>query len=327
MARAHRFLLLTVGALLALTELTLPAHSGDEHAATWWGFVLLGRFHVLVVHFPIALIVLIGLIEAWRWWRRDQTPNSLLLPLSILTALSAVIAAGMGWLQASSMAMAGAEADLLQVHRWTGTITAVVAVVMALTRWHLERASTTPLAIMHRSAVATGVILVAITGHVGGLLVHGDDYLSSALPGMPTKAAIERPPTATPMPHADATPAGDHRGHEAGRAGEPASPPIEFARDVAPVLSVCLECHGPAKQQADLRVDTRKTLVSGGESGPAIILGRGDDSLLVQRLRGQGGNPRMPKKKEPIPEATIRTIVRWIDEGAPWPDGEQVRVP
>lgn len=327
MARANRLLLLTVAALLALTELPLLAHSGDEHAATWWGFVLLGRFHVLVVHFPIALIVLIGLIEAWRWWRRDQTPNSLLLPLSILTALSAVIAAGMGWLLASSMAMAGAEADLLQVHRWTGTITAAVAVIMAFTRWRLERASTTRLTIMHRSGVAIGVILVAITGHVGGLLVHGDDYLSSALPWMQTKAAIERPLAATPIAHADAMPAGDHRSLEAGRAGELTSTPIEFVRDVAPVLSVCFECHGPTKQQADLRVDTRKALLLGGESGPAIILGRGDDSLLVQRLRGQGGDPRMPKKKEPIPEVTITMIVRWIDEGAPWPDGVQVRAP
>jgi uncharacterized membrane protein len=306
MTRANRLLPLCVGTLLILAELPLLAHAGDEHAATWWGFVLLGRLHVLVVHFPIALIVLIGLIEVWRWWRRDQTPNALLLPLSILTACSAVIAAGMGWLQASSMAMAGAGADLLQVHRWTGTTTAAVAVLMAFTRWRLERAASPRLMTMHRSGVAVGVILVAVTGHVGGLLVHGDNYLSSAMPwarAQPTSSPTSPTPT-------------DHENR------------VVFVRDILPVLSAsCLECHGPAKQQADLRVDSRAALLSGGETGPAIILGRGDDSLLVQRLRGQGGEPRMPKKKEPIPDATIAVIVRWIDEGALWPDGVQMRAP
>lgn len=324
MPRATNLWLPTAGMLLVVSELPLVAHGGEDHGTTWWGWVLLGRFHVLVVHFPIALIILIGLIEAWRWWQRDESHNALLLPLSLLTAVSAVIAAGMGWLQAASMAPAGTAAELLLIHRWTGTVTAGVAVVIAMTRWRLERAPSTRFTMVHRGGVAVGVSLVAITGHVGGLLVHGEDYLSSALPWARAQAPTEHPMSATLKPY-DAMPADGHRGP----VGEPdgARTTIEFVRDIAPVLSVCLECHGPAKQQGDLRVDSRKALLSGGVTGPAIIPGRGNDSLLVQRLRGEGGDPRMPKKKEPIPEAIIRTIVRWIDEGAEWPDGIQVLAP
>jgi mono/diheme cytochrome c family protein len=89
----------------------------------------------------------------------------------------------------------------------------------------------------------------------------------------------------------------------------------------------CLECHGPTKQKGDLRIDSRAALLTGGASGPAITPGRGDDSLLIQRLRGLGGDPRMPKKKDPLSDATISQIAQWIDDGAPWPDSVRIAAP
>lgn len=325
----RRVFTIVVALILLTASLPLSAHGGEEHGGLWWGLVLLGRLHVLTVHFPIALIVVIGLIEAWRWWRRDPAPNSLLMPLTLLTAALSVVVVSMGWLQASTMAVEGAQAELLAVHRWTGTITALVAVGMAITRWRLDHQGTTGRLVAHRLVVIVGVVLVSIAGHFGGLLVHGVDYLSSALPGSTTTPASS-PASGHAMAREASSATPESPGTSPSREPAPTGGQSaeRFATAIAPMLGVtCLECHGPTKQKGDLRIDSRAALLTGGASGPAITPGRGDDSLLIQRLRGLGGDPRMPKKKDPLSDATISQIAQWIDDGAPWPDSVRIAAP
>src|SRR5436305_12919574 len=67
---------------------------------------------------------------------------------------------------------------------------------------------------------------------------------------------------------------------------EPAS---FFEKEVRPLLvSSCQRCHGPKKQKGDLRLDSRAAVLKGGASGPAVVAGKPDQSLLVRAVRHQG---------------------------------------
>ena len=60
---------------------------------------------------------------------------------------------------------------------------------------------------------------------------------------------------------------------------------IDYQRDVKPILhSRCYACHGALKQEAGLRLDSGRAIREGGESGPAIVVGKAAASLIVQRV-------------------------------------------
>lgn len=93
---------------------------------------------------------------------------------------------------------------------------------------------------------------------------------------------------------------------------------VSFAADVAPLLVAnCNGCHIDAMQtRGGLRLDTFAQMLRGGDTGEVIVPGKGEESLLVQKLRGAVGN-RMPAGGRPaLPEEAIKLISTWIDEGA-----------
>lgn len=93
---------------------------------------------------------------------------------------------------------------------------------------------------------------------------------------------------------------------------------VSFAADVAPLLvDNCNGCHIDAMQvRGGLRMDSFAQLLRGGDSGAVIVPGKGEQSLLVQKLRGAVGE-RMPAGGRPaLSEDAIRLISTWIDEGA-----------
>ncbi|MBK8092996.1 MAG: DUF1553 domain-containing protein [Verrucomicrobiaceae bacterium] len=94
----------------------------------------------------------------------------------------------------------------------------------------------------------------------------------------------------------------------------------DFDREIRPLLQErCVECHGPEKQKADLRLDARIHAFKGGESGPAIIAGKTSASPLFKHITATG-DERMPPKGEPLTADQIAKIKAWIDSGAIWPE-------
>src|SRR5262245_62952340 len=73
---------------------------------------------------------------------------------------------------------------------------------------------------------------------------------------------------------------------------------VDYTRDVKPLLvKHCAGCHGPDKQRSGLRLDTAAAAREGGESGPAVVPGKSQDSPLVKALRGQGDFKQMPPEE------------------------------
>lgn len=98
-----------------------------------------------------------------------------------------------------------------------------------------------------------------------------------------------------------------------------------FETKVRPLLAQeCYACHTKAKV-AGLRLDSREDMLKGGVSGPAIVAGNPDASLLVKALRHQG-DLQMPKGRK-LKSEQIEAVVQWVRLGAPWPEAKVAKAP
>ena len=93
-----------------------------------------------------------------------------------------------------------------------------------------------------------------------------------------------------------------------------------FESSVRPVLvNRCLKCHGPQKSEAGLRLDDLSRARQGGDSGPAILPGQPEKSLLVKAVRRHDGLEMPPDDK--LDDQEVFALIRWIEDGAVWPPG------
>lgn len=96
--------------------------------------------------------------------------------------------------------------------------------------------------------------------------------------------------------------------------------PVDFVKDVAPIFeSACMQCHANGTFKADLSIESRDKLLEGGGSSPAIVVGDGAGSLLVQLVSGVDPERIMPEKGKRLTDEQIGVLRAWIDRGAAWP--------
>jgi mono/diheme cytochrome c family protein len=100
-----------------------------------------------------------------------------------------------------------------------------------------------------------------------------------------------------------------------------AQSPVElFETRVRPVLAgKCADCHARVRR-GGLRLDSRENVLRGGQSGPAIVPGDPDASLLIQVVRHEVEGLEMPQDAPALAAAEIEGLAEWIRMGAPWPD-------
>ena len=97
-----------------------------------------------------------------------------------------------------------------------------------------------------------------------------------------------------------------------------------FEKRVRPVLhDHCVECHNAEKEKGGLRMDSRELLLKGGDSGPAIVVGKPDESLLLKAVRHLDKDLKMPPAKTgpKLPDVAIADLAEWVKAGAFWPQG------
>jgi hypothetical protein len=111
------------------------------------------------------------------------------------------------------------------------------------------------------------------------------------------------------------------------RAGDGASDQAQAAREqffeqsVRPLLAEnCYSCHADQKQKGGLRLDSLASILKGGESGPAVVPGKPEESLLVDAINYAG--PEMPPTGKLAPEK-VSVLTRWVSLGAPWPSRDR----
>src|SRR5215208_2996496 len=90
-----------------------------------------------------------------------------------------------------------------------------------------------------------------------------------------------------------------------------------FESRVRPVLAAnCYDCHAD-ERMGGLRLDAREAMLKGGRSGPALVPGDPDESLIIKAVRQSSEKLKMPKGGRLRPEE-IEALTAWVRAGAPW---------
>lgn len=277
---------------------------------------LVGRLHFPLLHFPIALLFGVALLE-FVWRRGDQIQRrAFVAPLLQTAALSAVVTVVAGLALASGESFDGPQADTFALHRGLGIGTAILAVVLvALQKLGIGA---------YRPLLAVAVVAVAVVGHMGGELVHGAGYLTRTTSPAATSST-------TGIAHDDDRPRRASDGDEGDEGNDvrerwPEGPLIEkpdYVTHIKPIFDrSCVKCHGPEKRKSGLRLDQKRFAMKGGESGPiAIVPGDAKKSLVFSSCAmAPDEDGVMPPRGKLLALSEIETLKRWIDQGAVWPD-------
>src|SRR5947208_7545241 len=102
----------------------------------------------------------------------------------------------------------------------------------------------------------------------------------------------------------------------------PAARKIDFAKEIKPIFEAsCIKCHGRGRTKGDLSIESRDTLLKGGESGRAIVPGKSEESRVIELVAGLDPDSVMPQKGKRLTPEQIGLLRAWIDQGAPWDAG------
>ena len=251
-----------------------------------------GRFHPFVVHLPIGMLLL-AVIFAWLAGGERYRNLRPAVPVSLLLGfVGAGLASLTGWLLSQSGEYA---AGPLNTHKWMGVALTVVA---AMAWWVSRRTHTSGRLQKIMPLVLLGLVL--LTGHLGGNLTHGSEYLVEHLPVALGGAGREEPLSFKTIVDIDEA--------------------LVYEDMVAPVLAArCYSCHGPEKQKGRLRLDDPEAMSQGGKSGvAAVVAGRPEESELLRRLQLPRSDKKHmpPKEKAQLSDSEIALLSWWIETGA-----------
>jgi len=245
----------------------------------------LGRFHPLLVHLPIGLILLLPLLEFLGVKRPAMREAAgFVLQIALATCILTVI---FGVL----LAYASGEIGTTVTRHMRGGILLAIELSLCL----MVRSS---LLAAQRSRVyfgLLGVVLITLTwtAHEGGSLTHGSDYLTRYMPS--TLRRFIAPSAVASHPNSF------------------------FARHIYTVLDTkCVACHGTNKEQGGLQLDSYESLMAGGKDGVVIVPRNPDGSLLLKKVTLPPTDPHfMPAEgRAPLTPDEIARIRAWILAGA-----------
>lgn len=246
------------------------------------GFLkVFGRMHPLLLHFPIVLIIMAGLLE---WFRKfitmqEETGRKIVRMVLFPGAFTAALTVVCGLILSKEEGYAG---EALTWHKWTGV---GVSLLAALLLWYYESGRLkTP---VMRSGIIIMFLILLTAGHLGASLTHGEHFLLEPLfgtrdrPADPEKALV-------------------------------------FNDLVRPVLEEkCFSCHNPDKAKGRLVLTDTVRIQEGGESGPLFMAGNPDESLLIERLLldVEHEDHMPPKGKPQLSEEELGILTAWVASG------------
>jgi len=183
------------------------------------------------------------------------------------------------------------DESTVNLHQWMGISVAVVSIITyflykkrSLRKWQLPLASLL-------------VLLIFITGHLGGSLTHGSDYLTQPFENLfsnDSTAVIKRKPIAN------------------------VQEVFVYSDVIQPIFQAkCYLCHSKIKQKGKFRLDDSVSMIKGGKDGVVIIPNKSGESELIKRimLPTEDEHHMAPKEKSQLTENEIALLKWWIDNG------------
>ena len=286
--RQFRLGLIVLAPILVVTALVAFFPPDGNERAEWTQFI--GRFHPLVIHFPIALFLLVPILElAGRSAQFSYLRSSASFVLGLAT-VAATAASLLGWCLGRTGGYSGA---LITQHMWGGILLTLICWLC----WLLRAEQPGP-GLTYVIALVLGVGLVSFTGYRGGQLSLGKNHLTEHMPAeLRHVLGVEN----TSLPPA-----------------ELADPNTFYGARIQPILAArCVNCHSADKHKGDLRLDSYRGLARGGKNGPAVLAGNLSGSDLFRRITLPANHDDfMPKGKAPLSADQVKVIELWIGAGA-----------
>lgn len=263
--------------------------------------IFLGRFHPLVVHLPIGLLLIAFVLEILSRRKKYEAFKESVSFILLMGAISAVLSVILGLMLAQG---GGYNETTLGLHKWMGIGVAVFSVLSWLikTRPGLLNGALNK---AYLPLFAISSLMLLLGGHFGGSLTHGSDYLVQYAP------PIVRTMAGLPA----------EREEEELKPIENIAEAKVFADIIHPMVKArCQSCHNEDKMKGDLRLDTQEMWLEGGEDGPLFVAGKSDESEIYKRITlPEDHDDHMPPDgKRPLTKDQIEMIRWWIDSGAPF---------
>lgn len=251
-------------------------------------FVLfLGRFHPLVVHLPIGFLFFAFVLEVFSRWKKNPA-LTVAIPLALfLGAISGALACVLGYMLSLS---GDYESSALNTHFWLGIATTAIAFMAWLIRIEKVKIVNLDRLRPNISALTLLVVLLSLTGHYGGNLTHGSDFLTKYAPFGKEEMELM---SVTNIDDAEV-----------------------FGHLVAPILqNKCASCHNETKKKGGLSFADSLSIFEGGYHGSALVPGNALSSQMIKRvlLEPQHEDFMPPEGKTPLTDEEVAIITYWID--------------
>ena len=257
-------------------------------------FDLVGRFHPLVVHLPIGFLLL-GLMML-VFDHKENKHHNIICFAFFWGTFSTLVAMLTGTVQYTRE---GYLWEDIKGHLIMGVLTFIFSFMMYLKLkeyFFFQRIS-------YRFLGYALVVILLVTGHLGGNLTHGKDYLTAPLPEdfkealglqVPSRNLVLLSETHQDLPL--------------------------YSGVIQPILDQkCVSCHNPKKTKGELLLHNFKGIMTGGEEGPIISIVNPEESEMLRRIHlTRDENKHMPPKaKIQLSKAEIKLIEQWISKGTP----------
>ena len=252
--------------------------------------LFIGRFHPIIVHFPIGFLFFAFILEAVSRLKKYSHISDA-IPLALLAgAISAFVACIMGYMLSQS---GDYEKSTLDTHFWFGIATTALAFLAWLIRTEIIRIQSLAGLKPNISVLLLVILVLGITGHYGGNLTHGSDYLLKYAPfGNDEKIPLVAVTNVK----------------EAGVYDYLVSPIFE---------TKCISCHNKSKKKGGLSLQDSVAIKKGGENGAAIAAGDVNKSELMRRVMLDPHHEDFmpPEGKTPLTDEEMAILNYWIDKG------------
>lgn len=248
-----------------------------------------GHFHPLLVHLPIGILFVALLLQ---WLNRNNQFEALApaIPIILLAGCFMAFASCItGYFLSISDDY---DKSLVSWHMWM----AIAVTLVSLVLYAKEK---NPAFAINKKILSAGLfLLLMVTGHLGGSLTHGSDYLSRPLQEIFSSDTLAN---ALIKPIANVQEA------------------VAYTDIISPILKTrCYSCHNANKQKGGLRMDEISLLMKGGKDGKVIEPGKADESEIIKRLLlPTDDDHHMPPKEKPqLSESQVALLHWWISNNA-----------
>ena len=239
--------------------------------------ISLGRLHPLLVHLPIGILVLAFLMELYFRKKDSETENNIIIFTLAIAALSTVLSVASGWLLGED---GGYDETLLFRHRWMAIGLAIGSVLLYFIKKYPKSWSKN----IYLPLFICVIALLGLTGHYGGSMTHGEDYLY--------KNEKAKKVVITDVDNA-----------------------LVFNDIIMPILDEkCVSCHNPNKVKGGLIMTNKEQLLLGGESGSLLVAEKDEDPRLIHHIKlpMEDDDHMPPKGKVQLTNQEIQLLEWWI---------------